>query len=298
MRAKVFFILVCTWLFPLASHAAAIHDAAKKGDVAAIAAALDSGADVNETDGPATPLYIAATRGRLEAARFLVKRGADVNFPAKFGTPLYAAAKFGYPDIVELLLVSGAKPNQTTRSFTALHIAAGTGCLGCVIHLVESGADVNALTSEREPAIHFAKRNGHEDIVAYLRDHGAEKLAIPPISAHLASAEAELGKQLFNETCGGCHVLPGEVNRNKAPSLWGIVGRQKASDMNFDYSPAFREETGTWTYEALNILLSDPARAIPGTAMAFIGLQDEKQRADVIAYLRTLSESPMPLPSQ
>ena len=280
------------------SLAAPIHDAAEKGDVAAIAAALDGGAGVNETEDLATPLYIAAARGNLEAARLLIKRGADVNWPAKFGTPLYAAAKFGYAEIVELLLVNGAKLNQTTRSFTALHIAAGSGCLACVIHLVEAGADVNALTSEREPAIHFAKRNGHEDIVAYLRVHGAEKLAVPPISARLATADPEVGKARFDETCGGCHFLPGEVNRNKAPSIWGIVGRQKASDKNFDYSPAFREETGTWTYEALNIWLSDPARAVLGTAMRFPGLQDEKQRADVIAYLRTLSDTPLPLPAQ
>jgi cytochrome c len=297
MRANLL-LLLGFWLFPLEANAAAIHDAARKGNVVAIAAALDSGADINETDGLATPLYIAASKGNLEAARFLVRRGADVNLPAKPGTPLYAAAKFGHPDIVELLLVSGAKPNQTTRSQTALHIASGTGCLGCVIHLVESGADVNALTSEREPAIHFAKRNGHEDIVAFLRAHGAEKLAVSPISARLATADPEGGKALYEETCAGCHFLPGEVNRDKAPSIWGVVGRQKASDMNFDYSPAFREETGTWTYEALNILLSDPVRAIPGTAMSFPGLQDEKQRVDVIAYLRTLSESPMPLPPQ
>lgn len=298
MRANLHFLLLCCCLFPLAAYAAAIHDAAKKGDVAAIAAALDSGADINEIESLATPLSIAATEGNLEAVRFLVSRGADVNFSAKFGTPLYVAAKFGHSSIVELLLANGAKPNQTTRSFTALHIAAGSGCLGCVIHLVEQGADVNALTSNREPAIHFAKRNGHDDVVAFLRDHGAEKLAIPPISPHLANAQAELGKQLFGETCGGCHVLPGEVNRNKAPNLWGIVGRQKATDKSFVYSAAFREETGTWTYEALNIWLSGPARAIPGTAMDFAGLQDEKQRADVIAYLRTLSGSPIPLPSQ
>jgi cytochrome c len=296
MRANLLYLLLSCCLLPLVAAAAPIHDAIRKGDVAAVAAALISGANVNETDGPTTPLYLAISKGNLEVARLLIKRGADLNFPAKFGTPLYAAAKFGHAEIVELLLASGAKPNQTTRSLTALHMATGSGCLDCVIHLVGSGADVNALTSARQPAIHFAKLNGHGDIVAFLHDHGAEKLTVPPITSRLSKADADVGKQVFSETCGGCHILAGEINRNKAPNLWGIVGRSKATDKNFQYSPAFQEEIGTWTYEALNIWLSDPARAISGTAMDFPGLQDEKQRADVIAFLRTLSDNPLPPP--
>ncbi|WP_419695657.1 ankyrin repeat domain-containing protein [Mesorhizobium muleiense] len=77
MRGVLLFILLV--LAPIASHAAAIHDAAKTGDVAAIAAALDAGADVDESDGQATPLYLAVRGGHFAAAKLLIERGADVN---------------------------------------------------------------------------------------------------------------------------------------------------------------------------------------------------------------------------
>jgi hypothetical protein len=65
-------------LAPLPSHAAAIHDAAKKGDVAAISAALEAGANINESDGAATPLYYAVQGAQFGAAKLLIERGADV----------------------------------------------------------------------------------------------------------------------------------------------------------------------------------------------------------------------------
>ena len=141
------------------------------------------------------------------------------------------------------------------------------------------------------------QRNGHQDIVAYLRDHGAEKLSVPPISALLAKADPKSGKELFRLNCDGCHLLTGVLN-TVGPKLLGVVGRKKASGENFTYSPPLKEESGTWTYEELNIFISDPAPAVPGTDMRFPGLQDEKQRADVIAYLRTLSDTPLALPAQ
>jgi hypothetical protein len=87
MRAIIIFLSVCFCLMPLPSQAAAIHEAAKKGDVAAIAAALDAGVGVNESDGTATPLYYAVRRGHLAAARLLIERGADVNASSALGTP-------------------------------------------------------------------------------------------------------------------------------------------------------------------------------------------------------------------
>lgn len=292
MRAFQFLMVLGSCLLAPAGQANAIHDAVKQGNVAAISAALKAGADVNGLEDGAAPLYIAAMKGNLEAARLLVEHGADVNVPAKFGTPLYAAAKFGHADVVALLLTSGAKPNQTTRSLTALHMGAGSGCMACVIHLVEAGADVNALTSERQPAIHFAKQHGHDNIARYLLDHGAEKLVVPPVTPLLADADPKLGKELFADSCHGCHALPGEVNRNIAPDLYDVIGRERAATTGFIYSPALREAGGIWTYEAINVFISDPARAIPGTAMAFHGLHDENQRAKLIAFLRTLSDIP------
>ena len=79
MREVLLFILLVLVHIPIVSHAAAIHDAAMKGDVAAITAALDAGAGVDESDGSATPLYLAVRGGHIAAAKLLMERGADVN---------------------------------------------------------------------------------------------------------------------------------------------------------------------------------------------------------------------------
>ncbi|WP_024927360.1 MULTISPECIES: ankyrin repeat domain-containing protein [unclassified Mesorhizobium] len=283
------------WLFALPAHASNLGDLVRKGDVAAVASALDKGAAIDEVDG-VTALYIACEAGHVELTKLLINRGADVNLPVSWQrTPLYAANKGGYAQIVKLLLDNGANPNQVAKAQTPLHVAAENGCLQCVIYLVDAGAEVNALTSNGSPPIHLAKLRGHDDVVAYLDSHGARRPAIAPISARLASANAESGKEVFGKTCGACHlVVPGV--KNPKPNLWGIVGRRKASQSDVEYSSSLKDAGGDWTFEELNLFIANPALALPGTDMLFPGLQDEKQRADVIAYLRTLSETPWPLP--
>ena len=81
------------------------------------------------------------------------------------------------------------------------------------------------------------------------------------------------------------------------PDLYGVVGRPVASVAGFNYTAALKAKGGTWTFDALNKWLTDPRADVPGTAMTFAGLPNEKQRADVIAYLNTLSKNPLPLPN-
>jgi cytochrome c len=283
------------WLFALPAQASNLGDLVKNGDVAAVASALDKGAAINEIDG-VTALYIACEAGNVELAKLLIDRGADVNLPVSWQrTPLFAANKGGYADIVKLLLNNGADPNQLAKSQTPLHVAAENGCLQCVIHLVDAGADVNALTSNGSPPIHLAKLRGHDDVVAYLHNHGAGRPAIAPISARLASASAESGKEIFDKTCGACHLVAPGI-QNPRPNLWGIVGRRKASQSDVQYSSSLKDAGGNWTFEELNLFISNPALTLPGTDMLFPGMQDEKQRADLIVYLRSLSDTPLPLP--
>ena len=85
MRGFLFLIPLLLVHIPIVAHAAAIHDAAKKGDVAAVAAALDAGVGVDESNGSATPLYLAVRGGHFAAAKLLMERGADVNAaPTRF----------------------------------------------------------------------------------------------------------------------------------------------------------------------------------------------------------------------
>jgi cytochrome c len=80
------------------------------------------------------------------------------------------------------------------------------------------------------------------------------------------------------------------------PDLYNVVGRKIASVSGFNYSSALKSKNGTWDFNALNAWLTKPSSYAPGTAMTFAGLSNDKQRADVIAYLDTLSSNPVPLP--
>lgn len=113
----------------------------------------------------------------------------------------------------------------------------------------------------------------------------------------LAAANPEAGQQLAGRLCAACHSFDQGGANKVGPNLYGVVGNHHAHLDNFNYSPAMKGlAEKPWDYAALNEFLAAPARAIRGTRMAFAGIRDVKQRADVIAYLRTLSPNPQPLP--
>jgi cytochrome c len=75
-----------------------------------------------------------------------------------------------------------------------------------------------------------------------------------------------------------------------------VVGRAVASEAGFNYSSALKAKGGTWTFDALNPWIANPRGDVPGTLMTFGGISNEKQRADIIAYLNSNSDNPLPLP--
>ena len=273
-----------------------IHDAAKKGDVAAITAALDAGADINAVDGGGTPLYFAVRRGHLEATKLLIERGADVNAATNFGPALLAAVAKSKIELINLLLEKGADPNSAFDGNTVLHAAARLSCLDCLKALIAAGADVNAQSRGAETPLHLARRHGSREMADYLVAHGVVAPKPPPISAKLAAADAEKGRIVFNKVCSSCHFVEPEKGRKQGPNMWGIAGRAKASYTDFVYSDALRAWEGVWTYEDLNTLIFAPMATTPGVAMDIPGVPDEAERANLIAYLRSLSDTPMPLP--
>jgi cytochrome c len=296
MRAVLLFILLV--LAPIASHAAAIHDAAKTGDVAAIAAALDAGADVDESDGQATPLYLAVRGGHFAAAKLLIERGADVNAAPTpgLGPALMPALAKRRIDLINLLLERGANPNSQRNRENALHIAARSGCLDCVKALVEAGADVNAKTKDGKTPLHLAKFKGQREVADYLLSHGVVLPTPAPISMKLATADVEKGRTSFTRLCDGCHSVEPQGGSKTGPNLWSVVGRDKASMANSRYSDALLGWEGVWTFEDLNKYLLEPMLTTPGVYMETPGIPDEAERVNLIAYLRTLSDKPMPLP--
>jgi len=102
--------------------------------------------------------------------------------------------------------------------------------------------------------------------------------------AALAAGDTAKGKKVFNK-CKACHSL--KAGKNKiGPSLNGIVGRAAASADGFKYSKAMKASGLTWDEATLKKFLVKPKKFVPGTKMAFAGLKKEKQRDDVIAYLK------------
>ena len=120
---------------------------------------------------------------------------------------------------------------------------------------------------------------------------------IEPIAPLLAAANADNGRQVAQRACASCHSFTQGGNNGVGPNLGGIVGANHARVAGFNYSPANRALADKpWGYEELNAFLLRPATAMPGTRMAFAGLANAQQRADLIAFLRTLDANPKPLP--
>ena len=121
--------------------------------------------------------------------------------------------------------------------------------------------------------------------------------ALEPVSPLLAKADPHKGQQIAMK-CQACHDFTKGGPNKIGPNLWGIVGSKPAEVPGYSFSDAMKaREDKPWTYEALNDFLAAPRSFVPGTKMTFAGLPKVEDRADVIAYLHTLSDSPLPLPS-
>jgi cytochrome c2 len=118
---------------------------------------------------------------------------------------------------------------------------------------------------------------------------GAEILALMA-TADPKRGEADIG------LCKVCHTFDKGGATLIGPNLYGVVGKKIASHEGVNYTPALKAKEGNWTYENLDLWLTNPQAFAAGTAMAFPGIPDIKKRADVIAYLRSNAESPIPLP--
>ncbi len=119
----------------------------------------------------------------------------------------------------------------------------------------------------------------------------------PPIANLLPAADAAKGESLFR-ACAACHTIDKDGANRVGPNLYGIAGGPKVHKDDFNYSKAMKEAAakGPWDYQALYDYLKNPKAYVPGTAMAYPGMRKPKDRADLIAYLRSKSDNPPPLP--
>jgi cytochrome c len=260
------------WGFPFAlalliagpTAAAELHDAARRGDLTAVEKLLAGGAAVNSPDGGgATPLYLAAAEGHASVVARLLAAGADARRPASgpfgsTGTPIHVAARYGHLEVVRVLLGAGVDPNFPDD---------GVG-----------------------PPLHSALRRGHAAVAELLRASGARPTRATPVD--VASANPAAGQDTA-AACASCHELTKNPEQVKqGPPLWGIVGRPKAGYSGFEYSESLRALGGRWSDDDLNGYIADPRGFAPGTKMEFRGLAEPRQRAALIAFLRSLSDQP------
>jgi cytochrome c len=161
----------------------------------------------------------------------------------------------------------------------------------CLLLMVTSFT-AGALFSPAKP-----EKPGFEIAVKEEEQAGAKEVAAPsePIEKLLQTASVEKGAAAAKK-CGACHTFEKGGPNRVGPNLWGIVERDRASMPGFNYSAAIKAKGGKWTFQDLNGFINNPKGWLPGTAMGFAGIQKDSERADVIDYLHTLADNPVPLP--
>jgi cytochrome c len=126
--------------------------------------------------------------------------------------------------------------------------------------------------------------------------HGGGGDVAPVDLGTLLAAASPAGGERRAALCKSCHTLDKGGANGTGPNLWGVVGRAVASHEGFNYTGALKAAGGVWSYDRLDKYLENSADYVPGTAMAQRFTKPE-QRAEILAFLQTLSDSPVAFPA-
>ena len=118
----------------------------------------------------------------------------------------------------------------------------------------------------------------------------AAAIVVPVVCAAAQAPDIENGKTAFNTMCGVCHAVTESGGPTEGPNLLGLVGREAASEPGFhQYTDALKTSKITWSPQTLDEFLVNPMAKVRGTSMP-MQIQDDRTRADVVAYLATLKK--------
>jgi len=110
------------------------------------------------------------------------------------------------------------------------------------------------------------------------------------VAANALAGDVAKGKKTFRRKCMSCHTIDKGGKDRTGPNLWGIVGRTKAASETFRYSNTLKMYGGVWSEAEIGSFIAGPRTFMRDTKMTFAGLKSAKDRADVLAYLKTLAD--------
>lgn len=171
------------------------------------------------------------------------------------------------------------------KAFMAILIA--------VLYFILSGMFTDSVFTE-----HKLAKNSYPIEVANASTDGVIEAVVagPTLAELLQTADIASGQKAFR-VCSTCHTTQSGGATKTGPNLWNILGRDKAAIAGFSYSAGMKGKGGDWSYDDLSEFLEKPKKFIAKTKMTFAGMKRIKKRANLIAYLRTLSDTPADLPA-